>query len=67
MSLTIFGAFPKDSASEVSVRIPALGNIKREEISRVIKSSPSLLCRTTQSSSEFTEKVSTPRGYESMI
>lgn len=67
MSFTIFGAFPKDSASEVSVRIPALGDVKQEEISWVIKHSPSLLCRTTQSSSEFTEKVSTPRGYESMI
>jgi len=43
MSLAIFGAFPKDPAGEVSARMPAFGNIKQEEISRVIKSSPLLL------------------------
>lgn len=43
MSLTIFGAFPKDPAGEVSVMIPAFGNIKQKDISRVIKSSPLLV------------------------
>lgn len=43
MSLTIFGTFPKDPADEISARIPSLGNVTQEEISRFIKSSPLLL------------------------
>lgn len=69
MNLTIFGAFLKDPAGEVSARIPAFGNVKQEEISRVIKSSP-LPCTytcTAQSSSESMQKVSTPYGYKNMI
>lgn len=46
MSLTVFGAFPKEPAGEISARISPFGNIKQEEISRVIKSGPLLLYHT---------------------